>query len=746
MTDVLTAGADAAALLEERASLERRKPAWADWRDFAKKCEASGQIDLAIDAWERLTVLDPGVRPLRKHLVALLLQAGREADALPHQFMLASAETEPKAWAQFARRAEALRRPDIAIEAWRAVARGHPASVEAWSRLWALQLEGAAADEAPDIADEQREPAAWYGLGGVLDELGRLPDSILAYRRVLDLGGEAADLRLVMLAHLALADLLQRIGEADEALPHLRWLAASLGHGQDKLRRRIARVLDTLGDPETALATWRAIADAVPDDAEALDRVGELLLQQSRPDEAAPWLEASLRLNPAWGKKWARLGRALQARGDAAGAIEALVKAVTLAPELETAHLLLAELLFEAGRTSEALEAVKGSPAAAQALAEAGYEVGSGEDWLATSVARRCCEAGRRRDAEKLVTRCIHPARLLQAVMALPDPPRRKAPAKGGQPLVLISQVQRSGGTLLAQLFDGHPQLLAYPHELKIGRPRKWNWPALDFSAAPADWMASLFDPSLAEFMASGYVKADGNPHAQQAALPFDLSLEAFCADFMAAAEGSGRQRQVLDAYFAAFFSAWENARPTGRETWVTAFCPRLSMVQRSVEGLFTDYPDGRLICCIREPVAWYASSSRHAPEYADPRAAADLWNASTRSALALAASRPDQVFLLSYEALVQDPAWVMSRLAGWLAIEACDVLLTPTFAGEAVLPNSSYPVAETGIHRRSLRAAPGLAFPEVSAIERRTFDWYCRAVERLEAGGGVWHSGDGAA
>ena len=27
-------------------------------------------------------------------------------------------------------------------------------------------------------------------------------------------------------------------------------------------------------------------------------------------------------------------------------------------------------------------------------------------------------------------------------------------------PLVLISQVQRSGGTLLSQLFDGHPEVL----------------------------------------------------------------------------------------------------------------------------------------------------------------------------------------------------------------------------------------------------------------------------------------------
>ena len=37
------------------------------------------------------------------------------------------------------------------------------------------------------------------------------------------------------------------------------------------------------------------------------------------------------------------------------------------------------------------------------------------------------------------------------------------------EPLVLICQAQRSGGTLLARLFDAHPQCHAHPHELHIG-------------------------------------------------------------------------------------------------------------------------------------------------------------------------------------------------------------------------------------------------------------------------------------
>ena len=36
------------------------------------------------------------------------------------------------------------------------------------------------------------------------------------------------------------------------------------------------------------------------------------------------------------------------------------------------------------------------------------------------------------------------------------------------QPLVLISQIARSGGTLLSQLFDMHPECHVHPHELKL--------------------------------------------------------------------------------------------------------------------------------------------------------------------------------------------------------------------------------------------------------------------------------------
>ena len=43
------------------------------------------------------------------------------------------------------------------------------------------------------------------------------------------------------------------------------------------------------------------------------------------------------------------------------------------------------------------------------------------------------------------------------------------------QNLIIISQIQRSGGTLLTQLFDNHSTLYSYPSELMLTSP-KFNW------------------------------------------------------------------------------------------------------------------------------------------------------------------------------------------------------------------------------------------------------------------------------
>ena len=74
-------------------------------------------------------------------------------------------------------------------------------------------------------------------------------------------------------------------------------------------------------------------------------------------------------------------------------------------------------------------------------------------------------------------------------------------------PLALISQIQRSGGTLLTQLFDGHPEIHAHPHELKIGKPKKYMWPKINLNDDSERWFYILFEDDTIEHFKGGYRK-----------------------------------------------------------------------------------------------------------------------------------------------------------------------------------------------------------------------------------------------
>jgi hypothetical protein len=83
----------------------------------------------------------------------------------------------------------------------------------------------------------------------------------------------------------------------------------------------------------------------------------------------------------------------------------------------------------------------------------------------------------------------------------------RKHQAPVTAPLALISQIQRSGGSLLSQLFDGHPELHAHPYELKTGYPKKHLWPRIDLDDSPEHWFEVLFEENVIKDFREGYKK-----------------------------------------------------------------------------------------------------------------------------------------------------------------------------------------------------------------------------------------------
>ncbi|MCP4602712.1 MAG: sulfotransferase [Proteobacteria bacterium] len=312
---------------------------------------------------------------------------------------------------------------------------------------------------------------------------------------------------------------------------------------------------------------------------------------------------------------------------------------------------------------------------------------------------------------------------------------RRKHTIRVDQPLALISQVQRSGGTLLSQLFDGHPEFHHHPYELYIGSPRKWHWPDLDLTGDPASWFETLFEPHVVTLFPKGYQKysriredSDFFPFLFLANLQRDLFLQG------AALSVIRSRRDVLDCYMTSYFNAWLNYQGLyGPKKYIVAFVPRLNFYEKSLGGFFSDYPDGKLISMIREPKSWYESAHRHQPRaYPDIKESINIWEASARAMLSSKRRYGDRVHLISFEGLIMNTEKSMREAARFLGAAFDNALLSPTFQGMPIRADSSFNVKEYGVIRDPVERPVNLKKDEVSFIEDCAMDLHREVLEAI--------------
>jgi hypothetical protein len=300
------------------------------------------------------------------------------------------------------------------------------------------------------------------------------------------------------------------------------------------------------------------------------------------------------------------------------------------------------------------------------------------------------------------------------------------------EPLVLISQIQRSGGTLLGQLFDGHPECHTHPHELSIAYLNKPRANSLDLTSADRSF-ALLYEQRMVKRLRSGYRK----PAARSQDPDADLFPFLFLGGLQRAifercfAAGVKRERDVLDCYFTSYFNAWLDNQNlyAGPKRVVTAFAPRLNRKPAAVERLFAVYPDGFLISIVREPRAWFASVRTQKRRYADVEHAIRRWRRSAEATLTARDRHGDRVILLTYEDLVSRTGATMAALADRLGISMAPALLMPTFNGRPIRANSSYAVEGYGILGNRTRAyRDSLDEETIARVDELAGDVYERA------------------
>jgi hypothetical protein len=302
------------------------------------------------------------------------------------------------------------------------------------------------------------------------------------------------------------------------------------------------------------------------------------------------------------------------------------------------------------------------------------------------------------------------------------------------QPLVLISQAQRSGGTLLLRLLDGHPECQVAPFQLR-GIDQAAKHPFTDPEAA---WRA-LHDPKLVKRYEQGHSQRKHDVPDEDVLFPFELqpelqrSIYRSCVAELDAPNG----RALFDCYFTSYFNAWVDYRnlETGPKRWVVGFEPGLARSIGRRNAVTALYPDGRVISIVRDPWSWYASARRWEPRWQDREAAVDHWLAAGRGALKWRKqSSKRAIRLLRFDRLLAQTEDTMRRIAVWLGIEFVAELLEPTFNGRPIRANSSFADVSTGVSMQPLDRARGELGPDdVAYIDRRAGELYEQLLYRAD-------------
>jgi len=299
-------------------------------------------------------------------------------------------------------------------------------------------------------------------------------------------------------------------------------------------------------------------------------------------------------------------------------------------------------------------------------------------------------------------------------------------------PLALISQIQRSGGSMLSQLFDGHPQVHAHPHELKFGYPKKHIWPPINLGGRPSRWFEILFEDIVLRHFRYGYKKME--KYEDTFLFIFLPSLQKKL--FLKYIESVDKitHREVLNAYMTSYFGAWvNNQNRPGNKKFITAFTPRLAFMETNMASFFNAYPDGRLISVVRDPKNWFPSANRHQTnKYGDISKALDQWNDSARSMVRNKKTYGNRVCIITFEDLVTRTDSVMRYLSDFLEIRFDDILLTPTFNKIPIKPNTSFKLENPGIMISALERYKTLSDEELNIIEAMTGDAYTQVLNTV--------------
>jgi len=213
------------------------------------------------------------------------------------------------------------------------------------------------------------DAAAHSNLGNTLQELGRLAEAEASLRQAIVLKPDFAA------AHSNLGNTLKELGRLDEALASYNQ-AIALKPDYAKAYCNLGNTLKEIGRLVEAEASYKQAILLKPDFAEAHNNFGATLKELGRLDEAEASYTQAIVLKPDYAEAHNNLGNTLQELRRLDEAESSLRQAIALKPDYAAAYSNLGNTLQELGRLDEALASYTQAIALKPDYAEAYYNLG----------------------------------------------------------------------------------------------------------------------------------------------------------------------------------------------------------------------------------------------------------------------------------------------------------------------------------------------------------------------------------
>ena len=293
------------------------------------------------------------------------------------------------------------------------------------------------------------------------------------------------------------------------------------------------------------------------------------------------------------------------------------------------------------------------------------------------------------------------------------------------QGYILINSQQRSGGSLLARMFDGHKNLCVFPHEMRFSRAKDRLPPLEKFKTDDFDAVLSMLN-TKGNF---GATKLFSKQQYENHDITFDR--EKFLVQFRQLWEKDELKSRTMGRAFLAeaeaFFRVVNDGRLWNGDDVIQYFvghCARSWLIP--ADKIFKEFPDSYIIQPIRDPRALYASKKRkykhlekHSPDILEVHMT--QWINSIVQGFKNAIKYSDRYCVIKYEDLISNPEATMRNLSEYIGISFNQVLTEPHYLGSSWKGNSAFGPTHGIDKTRSNSWSNMLSETEIRSIEKLT-------------------------